>query len=204
MLVARGRIELHDRLVEALVQLHDRRLVPAAVAIVGRREEGQDPVCVLPLEPLHDELMGAHDELQRVVVVERLRDVLTEGVSGAARRDAPPVPIVRVRPHQVADRPLVGDLDEAVQLLHVLDPVQRRRKAAVGAEDGVVDNRGEGEVVEEVGEALPYVRAAVLADALVVEAVDLGDLARLVVSAQDRDPVRVPELEEHDEGDALD
>lgn len=43
-------------------------------------------------------------------------------------------------------------------------------------EDLVVDEGGEGEVVEEVGKILPDIGVAVLAQALVVEAVDLGDL----------------------------
>lgn len=75
---------------------------------------------------------------------------------------------------------------------HLLYPVQRadvvervygRGQAAVEAEDLVVDEGSEGKEVEEVGEVLPHVRVAVLAQALVVEAVDLGDLAGLVVTA---------------------
>lgn len=71
------------------------------------------------------------------------------------------------------------------------------------AEDLVVDEGGEWEVVEEVGEVLPDVGVAVLAEALVVEAVNLGDLAGLVVSTEDGDALWVADLEGNEESDGL-
>ena len=70
--------------------------------------------------------------------------------------------------------------------------------------DLVVDERGQGEVVEQVGEELPDVGVAVLAQALVVEAVHLRDLPTLVVPAQDRHAVAVAHLERDEERDCLD
>lgn len=70
--------------------------------------------------------------------------------------------------------------------------------------DLVVDEGGQGQVVEEVGKVLPDVGVAVLAQALVVKAVHLGDLSRFVVPAEDRDPVAVPHLERDEERDGLD
>lgn len=68
----------------------------------------------------------------------------------------------------------------------------------------VVDESGEREVVEEVGEVLPDVGVSVLPQALVVETVDLGNLSRLVVTAKDGNAVPVPNLERDEEGDGLD
>ena len=62
-------------------------------------------------------------------------------------------------------------------------------------EDLVVDQGGKGEVVEEIGEVLPDICVAVLAQALVVEAVDLGDLTGLVVAAEDGDALWVANLQ---------
>ena len=82
--------------------------------------------------------------------------------------------------------------------------VERRREAAVQAEDRVVDRGRQRQEVEEVGEVLPDVGVAVFAQALVVEAVDLRDLPRLVVAAEDGDAVTVPDLERDEQRRRLD
>jgi len=47
----------------------------------------------------------------------------------------------------------------------------------VEAEDLVVDQSGEREVVEQVCEVFPHIRISVLSQALIVEPVDLRDLS---------------------------
>ena len=51
------------------------------------------------------------------------------------------------------------------------------------AQDAIIDQRGEGEVIEDVGAVAPHVDTAILAQALVVKAVHLRDLPTLVVTA---------------------
>ena len=72
----------------------------------------------------------------------------------------------------------------------------------MNAEDLVVDDCGDGEVVEDLGEAAPDVEGTILADALIVEAVDLRDEAGLVVASQEGHSVFVAHLEgeQHQEG----
>ena len=82
-----------------------------------------------------------------------------------------------------------------IERADVIQRVDTGRQAAVQAEDLVVNQRRQGQVVEKIGEELPHIRIAVFAQALVVEAVDLGDLAGLVVAAQDGDALRVADLE---------
>ena len=50
-------------------------------------------------------------------------------------------------------------------------------------EDGVLNQRGDWEVVKKVGEDLPDVRGSVFPETLVIKAVDLGNLPRLVISS---------------------
>jgi hypothetical protein len=74
----------------------------------------------------------------------------------------------------------------------------------VQTEDLVVDESSERQVVEEVCKVLPDVGVAVLSQALVVEAVDLGDLAGLVVAAEDGDAAGVSYFERDKQRDCLD
>lgn len=68
----------------------------------------------------------------------------------------------------------------------------------------LLDQSSEWEVVEEIGEVLPNVGIAILSQTLIIEAVDLGDLSRLVVATQDGDSILVSDLECHQERDGLD
>lgn len=147
--------------------------------------------------------MGPGNKRQAVVVVESLRDVLTECVTGTTGRDSPSAPVVGVRPQKVAHGSLVGHLLDPVKGADVVERVDAGRQASVQAEDLVVDEGCEGQVVEEIGEVLPHVCVAVFPEALVVEAVDLGDLARLVVAAEDSDAPGVADLQGDQQGDCL-
>ena len=71
------------------------------------------------------------------------------------------------------------------------------------AEDLILDDGGKREVIEEVGQVLPHVRVAVLSEALVVEAVNLGDLPTLVVTSEDCDPVPIAHFEADEQSDGL-
>jgi hypothetical protein len=74
----------------------------------------------------------------------------------------------------------------------------------VDAEDLVVDDAGEGEVVEHIGKVVPDSSVAVLAAALCVETVGLGDSSRLVVAADEVDAVGVAQFETDQQRDGFD
>lgn len=57
-----------------------------------------------------------------------------------------------------------------------------------------IDDGRQRQVVEDLGAVSPHGDRAVLAEALVIEAVDLGDLPGLVVSPDQRYPVWVAHL----------
>ena len=60
-----------------------------------------------------------------------------------------------------------------------------------------------GQVVEGVREILPDVCIAVLAKALVVETIDLRDLATLVVAAENSDSAAVANLKGYQQSDSF-
>ena len=71
-------------------------------------------------------------------------------------------------------------------------------------ENLVFDESSEGKVVEKVGEVFPHVGVAIFAQALVIEAIHLGDLAGFVVSTKNRNTLGVTDLEADQEGHSLD
>ena len=52
------------------------------------------------------------------------------------------------------------------------------------------------QVIKQVGEVLPHVRIAVLAQTLVVESIHLSNLSALVVTTQDSNTIFEPDLQE--------
>lgn len=200
----RGRVKHQEVEVHLFVHLHYACFVSASVAVVRRREYCHDLLLVTPVVPVHHQLVRPRDQFQTVGVVEVLRNVLAESKASASWRDAPAVTVVRVRPQQVAHGSLVGHFHLSVDLLDLFQGVQVWRESSVQTEDLVLDDCSQRQQVEEVGVVLPDVGVAVLAQAFVVESVDLGNLSGLVVASQDGDSILEPNLDGHKEGDSLD
>jgi hypothetical protein len=74
----------------------------------------------------------------------------------------------------------------------------------VQAEDLLLDERRERQVIEQVREVLPHVCVPVFPEALIVESVDLRDLARLVVASQDGDAIAITNFQCDEERHRLD
>ena len=87
---------------------------------------------------------------------------------------------------------------------HLIDALQVRTESTVDTKDTAVDDSAEGKVVEDLAAPAPDVGGAVLALALVVEAVDLCDLAGLVVAADEGHALGVADLEGEEEEEGLD
>jgi hypothetical protein len=89
----------------------------------------------------------------------------------------------------------VGNFLNTVQGSDVVEGINGRAQPTVQTEDLVFNESSEGKVVEEVGEIFPHVGIAVFAEALVVEAVDLGNLAGFVVSTKDGNTLGVTDFQ---------
>lgn len=64
------RVELQEGVFHVFVELHNGGLIAAAVAVVGRREDGNDGLLVTPIVALHDELMGSGNEGETIGAIE--------------------------------------------------------------------------------------------------------------------------------------
>jgi hypothetical protein len=79
--------------------------------------------------------VGTSDEGQAIVVVERLGDILAEGVAGTTGRYTPPTAVVRVRPKKITHRAFVRDFLHAVDGPNMVEGVDGRRETTVETED---------------------------------------------------------------------
>lgn len=113
--------------VAALINLHYHGVVAAAVAVVRTAEEGHAALIVLPVVALLGDLVPAGDALEPIRVVELLRDVLAEGVTGPAKVATPAlwIRITRVvsgvGPKQIAKETGLRGLLHSVSLVDLAD-----------------------------------------------------------------------------------
>lgn len=91
----------------------------------------------------------------------------------------------------------------AVKRSDVIKSIDTWGKTSVEAEDLVVDECSERKIIEEICEVFPYVGIAVFSEAFIVEAINLGDLAGLMVTAEDCDALGISYFESNEEGDRL-
>jgi hypothetical protein len=182
-------------ILQMLVNLHNRSLVTTSVAVVGCTEYRDHIPVLTPIVSLHDELMRSCDQGQPVVVIECFADVLTKSVPSPSRTDSPSTSVIRITPQQVTHRPLMGHFLDPVQTSDIIQRVNTRAQSSVQAKYLIVNQGGERKIVEEIGKVLPHVRIAIFAQAFVVKAIHLCDLAGFVVTAEDGDARRVSNFE---------
>lgn len=144
---------------------------------------------------LHDELVRAGNQFNSIFSVELFDDFAAKEVAGAAGAHHPARNFIRVAPHQVAHGTIVRNFLLPVNLFNFVKGCYARRQTAVHTEDPRVNDGSQRKVVEDLRTVAPHVNGAVLAQAFVVEAVDLGDLSGLVVASNQRDALRVSNLD---------
>jgi len=97
----------------------------------------------------------------------------------------------------------VRDLLSAFDKANLVESLDIGRKSSVDAEDLSFDDSSSAEEVEDFGAVLPGVGVSVLAHALVVVTVDLGDLSGLMVTSEKGDVTGVPHLQAHQKLECL-
>jgi hypothetical protein len=139
---------------------HALTLVPfRAERYVKSSKRVKDNIAPLPpVRPLPRVRHPAHNEVAKRAARFNAGRAGGRERGGAREREERERPIVGIRPHEVADRALVRNLNKTIKLLHVLNAVQRRRQPAVRREDGVVNDRRQRQVVKQICEVLPHLK----------------------------------------------
>ena len=90
-----------------------------------------------------------------------------------------------------------------VESSDVVEGVDAGGETSVEAEDLVVDKGSKGEVVEEIGEILPYVGVAIFSETFIIEPIDLRNLTGFVVATEDCDALGISNFESNEESDGF-
>ena len=166
--------------------------------------------------------MSTADQVHVVFLQEARYNVWTESERDTTVVFTPAGDIlIRVRPEQIAKETAVGDLEnlsvrfvwryERQDETHVggthdtsdlLHRVKIGAQATVHGEDLLINDGGDGQAVEAVGESLPKLDV-VASLALVVETVDAVDGSALVVTAENEEVLRVLDLVCQQKADGL-
>ncbi|KAF2826569.1 hypothetical protein CC86DRAFT_32240, partial [Ophiobolus disseminans] len=176
--------------------LDEGALVACAVAVVGRREDGDAAAVVLDLIAVHAHLVRPDDCVEAVVLAETLGDVGPELQADAALAGPPAGRRLRICPEHLHHEPGLARLAllEAVELAHVVErDLVVGEQAAVQDKVLLADERGERQHGEGLGEQLEHA-LRVLRPALALKAVHAVHIVRLVVAAVEEEAARVQPL----------
>ena len=124
-------IEHEELVVHLFVYLHYASLISATVAVIRCRENSHYGFLMIPIEAVHHQLMSSSDQFQAVSMIEVLRYVLPKCEPGSSRRYSPAVPVVRVRPEQIAHWSFVRHLYLPVYCPDLVESVQIGREASM-------------------------------------------------------------------------
>ena len=134
-------IEHEELVVHLFIDLHYASLISATVAVVRCGENCNNGFFVIPIEAVHHQLMSSGNQFQVVSMIEVLRYVLSKCEPGSSRRYSPAVPVVRIRPKQIAHWSFVRHLDLPVNCPDLVECIQIGREASMQAEDLILDYR---------------------------------------------------------------
>jgi len=180
----------------ALADVEQGSYVTASVAVVRGGPDSHEVGVLEPVfESVHDELMSASNQVEVVDVVEFRSDLGAEEPSSTSRGECPGVNLLRIRPHQVAERSFMWNLHSSFKEADLIESLDIGRKTTVDAKDFTLHNGANTQVVKNFAAVLPWVGISVFADSLVVESVHRCDLSCLVVSAEKSDVARPLQFE---------
>ena len=185
------------------INRHDGTTIIEFIAVVGSRKDGDKLTLSKELITIFHNLMSTADKIKVVFTEELLNNISTEG-EGHTTVGLTPAnkTLIRVRPEEIANQTSISNVTGADNLLDLIHDCEFGGEATVAAEDFLVDDAGDGEAVEGVGEGLPELDV-VAALALVEEAIDTVDGGALVVTAEDEEVFGELDLEGEDEADAF-
>lgn len=103
-----------------------------------------------------------------------------------------------IRPQEIAEGSIVRDILHSVYCSNMVETIDFRGQPSMQAENLILDDSGNREVLEKVSEHFPNQVCSVFSEALIIKAIELVDLSVFVISSEDGDSIRPLDLEEED------
>lgn len=193
--ILRCRLEGLVTLIEMFIEFEDGRNVSAPIAVIWCRPDGDESLVEHVFETLHNELMSATNQGDFVCVVKLSDDIASKEIASASWRESPTVNFFGIRPEEIAHGSIVRDLLFSIDGSDLIERVDGGTESTVDAKDLLLNEGAQTEIVEDFGAVSPDIDGAILAQTFVIKAIDLSDLSRFVVSANQGDSVRIADLE---------
>lgn len=127
--------------------------------------------------------MCSDNQIQAIDSVKLINNLLAKQPTSSSVGDDPTVYVVRIRPHQVAERPLVWNLHVSLDASNFVHSSYQRGKSSMNAEDFLVNQRCNRKKIKNVHEESPRILISVFLVDLVHEPINHRYLSRLVVSS---------------------
>ena len=152
-------------MIHVFIDLQHRRLVPAPIAIVRCTKDRHNtrlmalliPLKINFLNYLMHQLVRPRNLGKPVRPIEHLTDILPKGESGSSRALSPTNNVVWVAPKEVAHRPIMRYLSEAIQLPYRIQSSQFRAQTSMETENLVFHHSSDREMVEKISQIFPYI-----------------------------------------------
>jgi hypothetical protein len=88
----------------------------------------------------------------------------------------------------------VRDLLLAIETTDLIESVDGWGETTMNAENLIIDDSREGQIIKDLCAVAPYVDRTILSQALIVEAIDLGDLSAFMITSNQGDSFWVSHL----------
>jgi len=143
---------------------------------------------------LHDQLVRSAYQVNVVLSIEFLYDVDTKQVASATWADHPPYNVIWIAPHKVCHRTVMRNFLLSVDHPNLVKSADRWRKTSVHAENFVVNNRSQCQVVKDLRAVAPHVDRSIFSQALVIKAIHLCNLTTFMIASNQRNAFRVADF----------
>lgn len=162
LFILRRRIKDIEEPLSRITDFQNRRQIPTSVTVIRRGPYCAEAIVVENLISFLTELVSAED-MRHAVYFQKLLDHLrSKCVSSSSGTQRKLISFrVGITPYQVCHWSLVRYFSESVDDFDLVYGVDAWTQPAVYAEDIVVDDDGEGQVVEHIREIMPDVCVAI-------------------------------------------